>query len=150
MYLIKFQFSNLAVLKPGVVTVIESGGVSKKIFVSSGTVTVNEDASVQVLAEEAHPVENLDAAAIRDLVSSAQSELNSASSEEVSFPKNVCYINLQFLFFLFRQKLKLQSVWKLLKLYKKLQNKYLCVDVIFSSILIEIKVEKFKIDLIKI
>lgn len=38
----------LAVLKPGVVTVYEEGGAVKKIFVSSGTVTINEDNSVQV------------------------------------------------------------------------------------------------------
>lgn len=38
----------LAVLKPGVVTVYENGGDVKKIFVSSGTVTINEDSSVQV------------------------------------------------------------------------------------------------------
>lgn len=38
----------LAVLKPGVVTVFEQGGEAKKIFVSSGTVTINDDSSVQV------------------------------------------------------------------------------------------------------
>lgn len=38
----------LAVLKPGVVTVYEESGTFKKIFVSSGTVTINEDNSVQV------------------------------------------------------------------------------------------------------
>lgn len=38
----------LAVLKPGVVTVYEEDGSVKKIFVSSGTVTINENNSVQV------------------------------------------------------------------------------------------------------
>ena len=38
----------LAVLKPGVVTVYENDGTSKRIFVSSGTVTINDDSSVQV------------------------------------------------------------------------------------------------------
>jgi len=47
----------LAVLKPGVVTVYEDGGEVKKFFVSSGSVTVNEDASVQILAEEAHSLD---------------------------------------------------------------------------------------------
>lgn len=42
----------LAVLKPGVVTVYENDGTQKRVFVSSGTITVNEDSSVQVLAEE--------------------------------------------------------------------------------------------------
>ena len=35
----------LAVLKPGVVTVVEQDGQAKKFFVSSGSVTVNEDSS---------------------------------------------------------------------------------------------------------
>ncbi|XP_012267405.2 ATP synthase subunit delta, mitochondrial [Athalia rosae] len=72
----------LAVLKPGVVTVYEDDGNVKKVFVSSGTVTINEDSSVQILAEEAHEVGNLDAAAARDILSKAQQELNSASSEK--------------------------------------------------------------------
>ena len=49
----------LAVLSPGVVTVFEDDGAAKKFFVSSGSVTINEDASVQILAEEAHLVDNL-------------------------------------------------------------------------------------------
>ncbi|XP_052868409.1 ATP synthase subunit delta, mitochondrial-like [Anopheles cruzii] len=72
----------LAVLKPGVVTVYERDGAQKKIFVSSGTVTVNEDASVQVLAEEAHPIEDLDASACRELLTNAQSQLSSASGDK--------------------------------------------------------------------
>ncbi|KAJ8935979.1 hypothetical protein NQ318_000849 [Aromia moschata] len=72
----------LAVLKPGVVTVFENDGKVNKIFVSSGTVTINDDSSVQILAQEAHPVENLDAAAARDVLSKAQSQLASASTDE--------------------------------------------------------------------
>ena len=34
---------SLAVLKPGVVTVYEQSGDTNKFFVSSGTVTINED-----------------------------------------------------------------------------------------------------------
>ncbi|XP_043266879.1 ATP synthase subunit delta, mitochondrial [Venturia canescens] len=71
----------LAVLKPGVVTVHEQSGEIKKVFVSSGTVTINEDSSVQILAEEAHLVENLDGSAARDILSKAQQQLSSASSE---------------------------------------------------------------------
>lgn len=37
-----------AVLRPGVVTVTENDGKQSKIFVSSGTITVNDDSSVQV------------------------------------------------------------------------------------------------------
>ncbi|KAK0076812.1 hypothetical protein PV325_004818 [Microctonus aethiopoides] len=72
----------LAVLKPGVVTVYEEGGATKKVFVSSGTVAINEDSSVQILAEEAHLVENLDNSAARDILSKAQQQLNSASSDK--------------------------------------------------------------------
>lgn len=72
----------LAVLKPGVVTVFEQDGSSKKVFVSSGTVTINEDSSVQVLAEEAHLVEDLDASAAREQLSKAQADLSKASSEQ--------------------------------------------------------------------
>ena len=72
----------LAVLKPGVVTVYEEDGSTKKFFVSSGSVSINEDASVQILAEEAHKVEDIDAAAARDLVAKAQAKV-AATSDEV-------------------------------------------------------------------
>ncbi|XP_043492563.1 ATP synthase subunit delta, mitochondrial [Polistes fuscatus] len=72
----------LAVLKPGVVTVYEQDGNTKKVFVSSGTVTINEDNSVQILAEEAHPVENLDGSAAREILNKAQQQLSSASSDK--------------------------------------------------------------------
>jgi len=71
----------LAVLKPGVVTVIEGDGSNKRYFVSSGSITINEDSSVQLLAEEAAPVENLDSSAARDALSKAQGALNSASGD---------------------------------------------------------------------
>lgn len=74
----------LAVLKPGVVSVYEDEGNVKKIFVSSGTVTINEDSSVQIIAEEAHPVENIDLSAARDILSKAQSQLSSAANDQVS------------------------------------------------------------------
>lgn len=74
----------LAVLKPGVVTIYENDGTTKKVFVSSGTITVNEDSSVQVLAEEAHPVELLDLSAAREVLSQSQSQLTSATTDKVS------------------------------------------------------------------
>lgn len=46
--LLKISSHITAVLKPGVVTVYESDGRVNKIFVSSGTITINEDSSVQV------------------------------------------------------------------------------------------------------
>lgn len=48
---------------------------------SSGTVTINDDASVQVLAEEAVPLENLDSQAARETLSAAQQQLSSASND---------------------------------------------------------------------
>merc|ERR1712105_560875 len=54
--------ASLAVLKPGVLTVYEDEGAVKKFFVSSGSITINDDSSVQILAEEAHAVEDIDAA----------------------------------------------------------------------------------------
>lgn len=73
----------LAVLKPGVVTVYENDGKQTKVFVSSGTITVNEDSSVQVLAEEAQSVDALDLAAAREVLAQSQSELSSASTDKV-------------------------------------------------------------------
>ncbi|XP_072516315.1 ATP synthase subunit delta, mitochondrial [Salminus brasiliensis] len=71
----------LQVLRPGVVTVFSEDGSSTKYFVSSGSVTVNADSSVQLLAEEAVPLENLDLAAAKANLEKAQSELLSASDE---------------------------------------------------------------------
>jgi len=72
----------LAVIKPGVVTVYENDGKVQKVFVSSGTITVNDDSSVQVLAEEAHPVESLDVNAAREVLTKSQSELAQANDEK--------------------------------------------------------------------
>jgi len=69
----------LACLKPGVVTVFDEKGEQKKYFVSSGTITVNEDSSVQVLAEEACLLENVDLAACREGLAQAQRDVSSAA-----------------------------------------------------------------------
>ncbi|XP_035782259.1 ATP synthase subunit delta, mitochondrial-like [Anopheles albimanus] len=72
----------LAVLMPGIVTVFESDGNLKRIFVSSGTVTINQDASVQILAEEAHPVEDIDTSRCRQIKSDAQTQLSAAIGQQ--------------------------------------------------------------------
>merc|ERR1712130_576188 len=72
---------SLAVLKPGVVTVYEDDGSAKKFFVSSGSVTINEDSSVQILAEEAHAVEDIDLAAAREVVAQANADISAAADE---------------------------------------------------------------------
>ncbi|KAJ9591096.1 hypothetical protein L9F63_002377 [Diploptera punctata] len=51
------------------------------IFVSSGTISINEDSSVQILAEEGCTLDQLDAAAAREVLSKAQSDLSSASTD---------------------------------------------------------------------
>ena len=65
----------------GVVTVYEEAA-TKKYFVSSGSVTINEDNSVQILAEEAHPVEDFDSGNVSKMLSEAQSQLSSAATDE--------------------------------------------------------------------
>lgn len=49
---------------------------------SSGTVTVNDDSTVQVLAEEAHPVEDLDGRAAQASLQAAQQQLAAAKDEQ--------------------------------------------------------------------
>merc|ERR1712130_1086960 len=73
---------SLAVLKPGVVTVYEDDGSAKKFFVSSGSITINEDASVQILAEEAHAIDTLDVNEAKAALTEAQSSVASASTDE--------------------------------------------------------------------
>ncbi|XP_006643459.1 ATP synthase subunit delta, mitochondrial [Lepisosteus oculatus] len=71
----------LQVLRPGVVTVFSEEGAPAKYFVSSGSVTVNADSSVQLLAEEAVPLDSLDLAAAKANLEKAQSELLGTSDE---------------------------------------------------------------------
>lgn len=71
----------LAVLKPGVINIFETEGESKKYFVSSGTITVNDDSSVQILAEEAVTLDSIDRQAARDGLNDAQQKLSSASGD---------------------------------------------------------------------
>ncbi|CAB1314007.1 unnamed protein product [Coregonus sp. 'balchen'] len=73
----------LQVLRPGVVTVFNDDGSATKFFVSSGSITVNADSSVQLLAEEAFPLDQLDVAAAKANLEKAQSEMASASDEAV-------------------------------------------------------------------
>ncbi|KAG7260504.1 hypothetical protein CRUP_002452 [Coryphaenoides rupestris] len=51
------------------------------VFMSSGSVTVNADSSVQLLAEEAFPLDQLDIAAAKANLEKAQSQLSTASGE---------------------------------------------------------------------
>lgn len=80
----------LQVLKPGVVTVFNDDGSSAKYFVSSGSVTVNADSSVQLLAEEAVPLDQLDAAAAKANLEKAQSQLMGTADEAARAEAQVC------------------------------------------------------------
>ncbi|PNI16874.1 ATP5D isoform 4, partial [Pan troglodytes] len=50
----------LQVLRPGLVVVHAEDGTTSKYFVSSGSIAVNADSSVQLLAEEAVTLDMLD------------------------------------------------------------------------------------------
>uniref|UniRef100_A0A915L3P3 ATP synthase F(1) complex subunit delta, mitochondrial n=1 Tax=Romanomermis culicivorax TaxID=13658 RepID=A0A915L3P3_ROMCU len=71
----------LAVIKPGVLSVVEMDGITKKYFVSSGSISVNIDSSVQILAEEACELTDLDMAACKEGLAEAQREATSATDE---------------------------------------------------------------------
>eukprot|EP00126_Sphaerothecum_destruens_P004511 Sdes_comp18232_c0_seq1m7825 len=71
---------SIAILRPGLVSVLTSGSL-KSYFVSSGSVVVNADSTVQIIAEEACPVENLDLASAQSGLSECQSKLASSASE---------------------------------------------------------------------
>jgi F-type H+-transporting ATPase subunit delta len=88
----------IAVLKPGVITVHEQDGQNKRFFVSSGSVTINDDSTVQILAEEACPVDQLDAQAVRDGAAKAAQDLLSAGSDVAKAEAQIameCYDALQ-------------------------------------------------------
>ncbi|XP_801793.1 ATP synthase subunit delta, mitochondrial [Strongylocentrotus purpuratus] len=72
---------SLAVMKPGMIFVTEDDGSINKYFVSSGMITVNDDSSVQILAEMAAPVEDLDPQAIKEGMTKAQQELAAAATD---------------------------------------------------------------------
>jgi len=71
----------MAALAPGVVSVTGPDGTISKYFVSSGTITVNADSSVQLLAEEACLVADIDAHAARDALAGANAAFSSAKDE---------------------------------------------------------------------
>ncbi|PIO74520.1 ATP synthase F1, epsilon subunit [Teladorsagia circumcincta] len=62
----------IGVLKPGVVSVTDNEGNVTKLFVSSGTLSMNIDGTCQVLAEEVVKIEDIDQAAARTELEAAQ------------------------------------------------------------------------------
>ncbi|KAK0394783.1 hypothetical protein QR680_000931 [Steinernema hermaphroditum] len=71
----------LGVLKPGIVTVTDLEGNTTRMFVSSGTLSMNIDGSVQVLAEEAVKVEDIDESLARQEFDAAQRKAAEGGSE---------------------------------------------------------------------
>jgi len=71
----------MAALKPGVVAVTEADGNIAKYFVSSGTVTINADSTVQLLAEEACLLADIDAHAAREVLTSVIASVSSAKDD---------------------------------------------------------------------
>jgi len=72
----------LAVFQPGVVTVFENDGATKKYFVSSGSITVNSDSSVILNAEEACETKDLDAQAAKQGLTEAHRQVGSAKDDK--------------------------------------------------------------------
>lgn len=66
----------LAVIKPGVVSVYEEDGTTRKYFVAAGTVTMDEDSSLLLLASEAVAVGDLDVSAASENLAAAASQPN--------------------------------------------------------------------------
>jgi len=79
----------IACLKPGVVTVVQTDDVRRRIFVSSGTVTVNADSSVQILAEEASAIDKIDFGVAKEGLARTQQELNAARNEAERAEKQI-------------------------------------------------------------
>jgi F-type H+-transporting ATPase subunit epsilon len=72
----------MALMKPGIVTVVESGARTQKLFVRGGFADVSP-AGLTILAEEAIPVEQVDAAKIDAEIKDLEEDYADASSEVV-------------------------------------------------------------------
>ncbi|KAK9451716.1 epsilon subunit of F1F0-ATP synthase [Limtongia smithiae] len=68
-------------LRPGVVDVVEEGGVTKQFFVSSGFAIVQPGSELSINAVEAYPLEDFSAEAIRAQLAEAQKNSTVAASE---------------------------------------------------------------------
>ena len=81
----------LGVLKPGLVNVIHETGESKKFLISSGSVTVNFDNTVQLLVEEAYKLEDFDRAQAQKLLEEGNSNLSKAKDD---YEKTIAQIQI--------------------------------------------------------
>lgn len=72
----------MAMLKPGIVTVEESAEKKARLFVRGGFADVSKD-GLTILAEQAIPVEELNAAKIDADIKDAEEDVTDAASDEV-------------------------------------------------------------------
>src|SRR4051812_3812281 len=72
----------MALMKPGIVTVVESGARTQKLFVRGGFADVSPT-GLTILAEEAIPVEQVDAAKIDAEIKDLEEDYADAASESV-------------------------------------------------------------------
>jgi F-type H+-transporting ATPase subunit epsilon len=70
----------IAMLKPGILT-IKGEGAAKRYFVRGGFAEVNA-AGLTILAEEAKPVEEIDAGALAQHIKDAEEDVRDATSDE--------------------------------------------------------------------
>ena len=70
----------MSVLRPGVIETYDGGRVNERIFVAGGFAEVNERGCT-VLAEEAMPVAEIDAAQARRRLANAQDDLKEATED---------------------------------------------------------------------
>lgn len=71
----------IAMLKPGILT-IKAEGAAKRYFVRGGFAEVNAS-GLTILAEEAKPVEEIDAAILAQHIKDAEEDVRDAVSDEV-------------------------------------------------------------------
>lgn len=71
----------MTALRPGVVTVAQSGGKSRKLFVRGGFADVSAD-GFTLLAEQSLPLEDLDAAALDREIKDASEDVADAADAE--------------------------------------------------------------------
>jgi F-type H+-transporting ATPase subunit epsilon len=71
----------MSTLKPGVVTVAEGKGVTKRLFVRGGFVDIN-DAGLTILAEHAVALEDLKPDALATDIKNAQDDVNDARTPD--------------------------------------------------------------------
>lgn len=71
----------MSTMKPGVVEVVESGSRRQRLFVRGGFADVSPT-GLTILAEQAIPVEDLDAARIETEVRNAEEDLADAQTDE--------------------------------------------------------------------